>query len=150
MEPIPFNLSHISIIAFTVFFKRGTANNLSHPWDKMGLPRWHKWLRIHLPSRRHGFDPCIGKIPWSRKSQPTPVFLPEKFHGQRNLMGYSPWSHKELGTTEYVSTWDKIGVKNSFISWMLQIILRNLKWFMCSSLIWNSFNIASDQQRNVP
>ena len=24
-----------------------------------------------------GFDPCIGKVPWSRKWQPTPVFLLE-------------------------------------------------------------------------
>ena len=38
--------------------------------------------------RRHkrlGFYPWIGKIPWRRKWQPTPVFLPEKFHGQRSL-----------------------------------------------------------------
>ena len=25
---------------------------------------------------RHGFDPWVSKIPWSRKWQPTPVFLP--------------------------------------------------------------------------
>ena len=31
----------------------------------------------------------VGKIPWSRKWQPTPVFLPGKFHGQRSLAGYS-------------------------------------------------------------
>ena len=33
------------------------------------------------------FNPWIGKIPWRRKWQPTPVFLPEKFHGQRTLVG---------------------------------------------------------------
>ena len=27
-----------------------------------------------------GFDPCVRKIPWSRKWLPTPVFLPGKFH----------------------------------------------------------------------
>ena len=26
--------------------------------------------------RRHGFSPWVGKIPWSRKWQPTPVYLP--------------------------------------------------------------------------
>ena len=41
------------------------------------------------------FDPWVGKIPWRRKRQPTPVFLPGKFHGQRSLTGYSPWSHLE-------------------------------------------------------
>ena len=28
--------------------------------------------------KRCGFDPWVGKIPWSRKWQPTPVFLPGK------------------------------------------------------------------------
>ena len=32
----------------------------------------------------------VGKIPWRREWQPTPVFLPGEPHGQRNLMGYSP------------------------------------------------------------
>ena len=36
----------------------------------------------------------VGKIPWRRKRQPTPVFLPGKFHGQRSLVGYSPWGRK--------------------------------------------------------
>ena len=34
------------------------------------------------------FDPWIGKIPWRRKWQSTPVFLPKQFHGQRSLAGY--------------------------------------------------------------
>ena len=38
-----------------------------------------------------GFDPWVGKIPWRRAWQPTPVFLPEESHGQRSLAGYSPW-----------------------------------------------------------
>ena len=35
--------------------------------------------------RRHGFYPWVGKILWSRKWQPTPVFLPGKFHEHRSL-----------------------------------------------------------------
>ena len=46
------------------------------------------------------FDPCVMKIPWRRKWQPTPVFLPGEFHGQRSLVGYSPWGQKESGMTE--------------------------------------------------
>ena len=42
-----------------------------------------------------GFDPCVGKIPWRREQQPTPVFCPGEFHGL-----YSPWVHKQLETTE--------------------------------------------------
>ena len=32
----------------------------------------------------------VGKIPWGKKWQPTPVFLPGESHGQRRLSGYSP------------------------------------------------------------
>ena len=42
----------------------------------------------------------VGKIPWRRKWQPTPVFLPGESHGQRSLAGYSPWGCKESETTE--------------------------------------------------
>ena len=49
---------------------------------------------------RHKFDPWIGKIPWRRAQQPTPVFLPGESHGQRSLAGYSPWGHKESDMTE--------------------------------------------------
>ena len=50
--------------------------------------------------RRLGFNPWVRKIPWRRKSQPTPVFLLEESHGQRSLAGYGPWGHKESDTTE--------------------------------------------------
>ena len=46
------------------------------------------------------FDPWVGKIPWRRKWQPTPVLLPAKSHGHRSLVGYSPWGRRELDTTE--------------------------------------------------
>jgi len=29
----------------------------------------------------------VGKIPWRRKWQPTPVFLPGESHGQKSLVG---------------------------------------------------------------
>ena len=46
----------------------------------------------------------MGKIPWRRKWQFTPVFLPGKFHGQRSLVGYGPWGHEELDRTEHMHT----------------------------------------------
>ena len=50
--------------------------------------------------KRHGFDSWVGKIPWRRKWQPTPVFLPRESHGQRSLVGYNLWGHKESDMTE--------------------------------------------------
>ena len=46
--------------------------------------------------RRHkrlGFDPWVGKIPWRRAWQPTPVFLPGESHGQRGLAGNKRVGH---------------------------------------------------------
>ena len=50
--------------------------------------------------KRPRFDPWVGKIPFRRAWQPTPVFLPGKFHGQRSLAGYSTWGHRESDTKE--------------------------------------------------
>ena len=47
-----------------------------------------------------GSTPGLGREPWRRKWQPTPVSLPGKSHGQRSPAGYSPWGHKELNMTE--------------------------------------------------
>ena len=53
--------------------------------------------------KRHGFDPWVRKIPWSRKWQSTLIFLPGKFHEQRSLEGYTPWGCKESDTTEWLN-----------------------------------------------
>ena len=37
--------------------------------------------------KRSAFDPWVGKIPWRRAWQPTPVFLPGESLGQRSLAG---------------------------------------------------------------
>ena len=51
---------------------------------------------------KRGFDPWVGKIPWRRAQQPTPVFLSGESHGQRSLEGYSPWCCEELHMTEEI------------------------------------------------
>ena len=49
----------------------------------LGLPWWCRQWRTCLQCGRPRFDPWVGKIPWRRKWQPTPVFLPRESHGQR-------------------------------------------------------------------
>ena len=44
------------------------------------------------------FDSWVGKIPWRRERQPTPVFWPGEFHEL-----YSPWDVKESDRTEQLS-----------------------------------------------
>ena len=50
------------------------------------------------------YSSWVGKIPWRRKWQLTPVFFAEKFHGQRSLTGYSPWGGKEFDMTMHTVT----------------------------------------------
>ena len=70
-----------------------------------GFPRWLSGWRIRLQCKRHRrcvFDLWMGKLPWRRAWQPTPVFLPGS-HGYRSLAGYNPWGHKELDTAEHMA-----------------------------------------------
>ena len=55
---------------------------------RIGLLSWLNGKEPACQCRRCGFNLWVGKIPWSRKWLPTPVFLPGKFHGQRKLVGY--------------------------------------------------------------
>ena len=57
-------------------------------------------------SKRHDFNPWVGKVSWRREWQPTPIFLPGNFHGQGSLVGYGIKSQIRLimHTQVYVYT----------------------------------------------
>ena len=67
-----------------------------------GLLRWLSGKESACQCRRCRFEPWVGKIPWSRELQPTPVLLPGEFHGQRILVGCSSQGHKESDMTEVI------------------------------------------------
>ena len=69
---------------------------------------------VCLQCRRPEFNPWVGKIPWRRKWQPTPVPLLGKFHGLRSLVGYSPWDHKELDMTDFTFTFYSFKISDWF------------------------------------
>ena len=62
-------------------------------WHNTGLFWWLRWSRICLQCRRPRFDPWVGRIPWRRAWQPTPVFVP----------GESPWT-EEPGGLEFMGS----------------------------------------------
>ena len=66
-------------------------------------------IKNPLARRTQGL-PCVRKISWKRKWQPTPVFLPGKPHGQRILAGYNPWERKDVYNlaTEYTHTFRRV------------------------------------------
>ena len=47
--------------------------------------------------------PGLGRFPWRRAWQPTPVFWPGESRGQRSLAGFRPRGLKESDTTEWLS-----------------------------------------------
>ena len=71
--------------------KRGIRKEGCHVGRK-GFPGGASGKEPDCQCRRHkrsGFDPSVGKIPWRRAWQPTPVFLPGESRGQRSRVGYS-------------------------------------------------------------
>jgi len=46
----------------------------------------------------------MGKIPWRRKWQSTPVFLSGESHGQKSLGGCGSWGCKQSDTTKFSHT----------------------------------------------
>ena len=73
---------------------------LWHYRKKIGLSWWLSGKESAYQCRRLRLDPCIGKIAWRRKWQPTLVLLPGKSNRQRSLVGYSPWGRKESDKIE--------------------------------------------------
>ena len=86
---------------------------------------WFRRLSVYLQCRRPGFDPWVGKIPWRKKWQSTPVLLPGKSHGQRSLVGYSPWRCKELDTTE------RLHFHLNFYTKTTYVFCRKREWLSC-------------------
>ena len=61
-----------------------------HIFTVMFLSQWAylvaQMVKICLAMQKTGFNSWVGKIPWRRKWQPTPVLLPGKSHGWRSLV----------------------------------------------------------------
>ena len=77
-------------------FYSGIPSDLAFPGSTV-----IKNLPANAGDMRCGFDSWVGKIPWRRAQNRSPVFLPGESHGQRSLGGYSPWGHKESDVTEH-------------------------------------------------
>ena len=65
---------------------------------------------------------CVGKIPWRRKWQATPVFLPGESHGQKTLAGYSPWGRRTLGH-DLGTKQQQRKAKIAILTWELEMLM---------------------------
>ena len=103
----------LSVLARLIFFllcNRGEMHII-----EIGMTWWLRLYRICLQCRRHGFDPCVKKIPWRKEWQPTPVFLPRESPwtedpGRLQSMGLQRVGHDwatRPSTYEIFQTWHK-------------------------------------------
>ena len=76
---------------------------------------WHSGKESAYQCRRSEFNPCVWKIPWRRKWQPTQVFLPGKCHGQEKKAWWA--IVQRVAESETWLKWlnDKMFVKTSFL-----------------------------------
>ena len=93
---------HLLLPGFIFLFIRlvpsclSTPPSIKSPYRYMWLPRVLSGKESACQCRRHKrlkaqvFDPWVGKSPWRRTWQPTPVFWPAGFQGL-----YSLWGCKE-------------------------------------------------------
>ena len=91
----PVKISSLFPIGLPYFSFQPHAIAFGGPWVPWRASLVAQTVRICLQSGRPGFDTWVGKIPWRRKWQPTPVFLPGESHGWRSLVGYSPRGCKD-------------------------------------------------------
>ena len=56
----------------------------------MGFPGGSDGKESDYGAGDTGSIPALGRSPWNRAWQSTPVFLPGESHAQRSLAGYSP------------------------------------------------------------
>ena len=82
------SLPHTTILKYRLF-----GLKLRNGKGILELSRRHSGKESVCQCRRHrrpGSIPGLGRFPWRRKWQPTPVFLLKKFHGQRSLVDCNP------------------------------------------------------------
>ena len=100
--------THSSLLAWRVPLDRGdwraTIHGVAKSQAQLERLSTHLALVVNPPAdagdSRHRFDPWVGRIPWSRKWQPTPVFLTGKSPGQRSLVGYKGVGHNLMTESE--------------------------------------------------
>ena len=107
----------------------------------MGFPGGASCKEPACQCRRHRrlrFNPWVGKIPWRRRWQPTPVFLLKESHGQWSLVSYSPQGHKESKMTEVAKQTAKSN--SSFQHGTKILCMLKCKWFIISILMFSFFS----------
>ena len=114
--------------------------------SSIGFPGDASGKELACQSRRHKryrFDPWVGKIPWRRTWQPTPVGLPGESNGQKSLVGCGPQGPKSRTGLNWLCT-NKLCTKHCTTNYIqilfqkqlhvkMEISLQRLFWGLKSS-----------------
>ena len=74
------------------------GNNVLQNWNLLKVEGFPPGSVVKNRLAKAG-GPWVGRMPWKRKWEPTPVSLPGKSHGQRSLADCSPWGCKRVRQT---------------------------------------------------
>ena len=99
-------ISFLRIAAYATPECTTLAPGLFQTEDNQGPADWGRAFCLplnYLQCGKPGLDNWVGKIPWRREWQPTPVFLPGEFYEQRNLVGYTVHEIAESDMTEQLT-----------------------------------------------
>ena len=118
----------ISYIPLIIHFNVSLSLILNKFNHLNGLPRWLSGKESACHCKRHRFNPWVGKIPWRRIWQPTPVSLPGKRRGQRSLVGYSLVGIRKSWTL--LSHWT-----TATVVWCLFVFWARFLWVSKSQLL---------------
>ena len=86
-----------------------------------GLPWWLSDKESTFQCSSRGFSPQVGKIPWRRKWQPTPVFLPGKSQGQ----SLGAWRARVHGVAKELDTTEQLNNNNNLPLYQLLVLTSN-------------------------
>ena len=114
-----------------------------HNWGPVGFLGGASDKESTCQCRRRGFNPWVGKIPWRRAWQPTPVFLPGEsprseepdglqFMGsQRVGDDWVSHTHTNLGVVEFKPPYSKLCVLHSIVGkGSFSLIVLNLLYLL--------------------
>ena len=118
----------ISYIPLVIHFNVSLSLILNKFNHLNGLPRWLSGKESACQCKRHRFNLWVGKIPWRRNWQPTPVSLPGKPRGQRSLVGFSLVGIRKSRTL--LSHWT-----TATVVWCLFVFWARFLWVSKSQLL---------------
>ena len=112
--------------------------------SRKGLPWWLWWLKMCLQCRRPRFDPWVGKIPWRRKWQPTPVFLPGSsrvaVHSLSCVrLSMTPWTATHQASLSITISWSLLKLMS------IGSVIPSSHLILCHPPSTPAFNLSEDR-----